>query len=154
VNGTASENLDFVRRWGQVHVELPEKRVLDAKQANLKSLSNAVREFGEAAVKFLAIKGTHIPGTLRDEHGFDPELATLFTADEYLEILNTMQTPQNDGSLWRRKFEQHLDALMTALRLLEPFVEALRNAPRPETETPPDLSIPEDLSTPAFLKRT
>ena len=135
----------WIRRWGAVHLQTPAQRVLTTRQKNLMSFSGAVRDFGEAADKFLKRKGLRIPGTLPGEPGHDPELATSFTAEDYLAIAATIE---NGGIVWRRKLEQHLNALVTALRILEPFHRALMAQSENTSQADPG---PADL--PEMLRR-
>jgi hypothetical protein len=124
-------------RWGAVHIQTPAQRVLDAKQKNLQSFSGAVRDLGEAARTFLRLQALQIPGTLAGEPGHTCALADAFTPEEYLAVAGSMD---NGGAVWRRKLEQHLDALLTALRIVESFAAVLR--PTPTTDAPPPTTEP------------
>ena len=126
-------------RWGAVHIQTPAQRVLDAKQKNLQSLSGAVRDLGEAARTFLRLQALQIPGTLAGEPGHTCALADAFTPEEYLAVAGSMD---NGGALWRRKLKQHLDALLTALRIVESFAAVLR--PTPTTDATPPTTEPTD----------
>jgi hypothetical protein len=133
--------VEHAARWGSVHIASPDDRVRDAKQINARSFSSAVRAFGEAAQKFLAAKGIRIPGTLRGEPLYDPNLATHFTPEEYLTVLATMQ---NGGKLWRDKLEEHLDTLIQALQLslqvLEPYAKMVKERAANVTNNPEQIA--------------
>jgi hypothetical protein len=133
----------FNARWGNVYIQLPQERVLRSKRTNAQSFITALKEFGMAAAKFLKAKGIKIAGTLPGEHGFDPQLATLFTAEEFLDVIVTM--PKTTQRLRLGQIEPHMDALMTALRLLEPYAAALKARPAPR-ENGADVGASHDVA--------
>ncbi len=114
-NKLTQEQFEEARRHDHRHVYLRpiSEEILDKNQRAVRTFSAAARDLGLAAVAFhKAIEDAGF-----ERYGFKDDRQP-FTVTQYLDTLATMQ---NGGHTWFDKLSRHMDALMAAFRLLEPF---------------------------------
>lgn len=93
----------FIFQNGHVHLTPVKERAQSKQRMALVEFTGAVRKFGEAAKAFAAVPS--------------------FTPEQYFEVAATMD---NGAKLWINKLAQHIDVLLTGLRVLEPFAPVLK----------------------------
>lgn len=114
-NKLTQEQFNEARGHDHRHVYLRpiSEEILDKNQRAVRTFSAAARDLGLAAVAFhKAIEDAGF-----ERYGFKDDRQP-FTITQYLDTLATMQ---NGGHTWFEKLSRHMDALMAAFRLLEPF---------------------------------